>query len=184
MSTSTAHHLQGKVRNTFPRKRREERGYLDSGQVGRFARAYPCRPCAVRASGSERSILFEMICARTADLTAAHRDRTLPVQDGLLAELPEEEDVSRCCENLPHDQPRTTTRTTLARSETEIAVAANMSATGAKRHPKVLSSSGTAAQAALWAVCDRAPRLGITNLPKGDDFLTVTPPKWHPGVNS
>jgi hypothetical protein len=75
-------------------------------------------------------------------------------------------------------------RTASARSETEIAVASTMSATLAARYTKVLSASEVAAQAALTALLNLAPRIGITNMPKGDDFRTAPKPEYHPAVST
>jgi hypothetical protein len=103
-----------------------------------------------------------------------------------LANLPPEQkqkmlvDAAKIAHTTKHEVQ---SRTTLARSETEIVVAATMSATGAKRHTKVLSASETAAQAALWAVLDLVLRVGITNIPKGRDFLTAESPKYHPALS-
>ncbi len=92
------------------------------------------------------------------------------LEKGILADQPEQKkqkmlvDAAKTANTTKHEMQ---SRMVLARSKTEIAIAANMSATGAKRYKKVHSSSSTAAEEALWAVLAIAPCLGITNLPKG-----------------
>jgi hypothetical protein len=109
------------------------------------------------------------------------------LQEGHLADLPQKKkekmlvDTAKIANVTKHEVE---CRKTSARSKTDIAVASAMSATLAVRYTKVLSASEIAAQAALWALLNLAPRIGITNIPKGDDFLTAPTPEHHPAVST
>jgi hypothetical protein len=109
------------------------------------------------------------------------------LQEGPLADLPPAKRFQmlvNAAKIAPTTKHEVQSRTASARSEAEIAVASAMSATMAAKCTKVVCASEAAAQAALWALVDLEPRIGITKIPKGDDFLTARTPKHPPAVST
>jgi hypothetical protein len=126
-------------------------------------------------------------CYHSGGLGKSYATQEAALQEGPLALLPEKKKqkmlvaTAKIANVTKHEVE---CRKTSARSKTDIAVASAMSATLAVRYTKVLSASEIAAQAALWALLNLAPRIGITNIPKGDDFLTAPTPEHHPAVST
>jgi len=119
-----------------------------------------------------------------------YKDKEIEIETPLYACIPLAkkqkmlQDVAKTCKTTKYECRH---RTSFAGTEHEISVAANMVATATKRcarFPKGMSSCASAAQDALWAVCEVVPRLGITHRARKSRYLTDTPPNNPPALST